>query len=107
MLLRNLIQRKREIVYDSSTKRNVVYLLQLKLISYIYAPKESEHKPCWEGCVPDMPANISNSKRSFNVCFFPVRYLPDGTLVNQFPDLELLTQRNFRKYFMLGHNLVV
>lgn len=46
MLLRNLIQRKREIVYDSSTKRNVLYLLQLKLISYIYAPKESEHKPC-------------------------------------------------------------
>ena len=107
MLLRNLIQRKREIVYDdSSTKRNDVYLLQLKLISYIYAPKESEHKPCWEGCVPDMPANISNSKRSFNVCFFPVRYLPDGTWVNQFPDLELLTQINIRKYFMLGHNLV-
>ena len=106
MLLRNLIQRKREIVYDSSTKRNVVFLLQLKLISYIYAPKESEHKPWWEGCVPDMPANISNSKRSFNVCFFPVRYLPDETWVNQFPDLELLTQRNFRKYFMLGHNLV-
>ena len=106
MLLRNLIQRKREIVYDSSTKRNVVFLLQLKLISYIYAPKESEHKPWWEGCVPDMPANISNSKRSFNVCFFPVRYLPDGTWVNQFPDLELLTQRNIRKYFMLGHNLV-
>ena len=46
MLLRNLIQRKREIVYDPSTKRNVVYLLQLKLISFIYAPKESEHKPC-------------------------------------------------------------
>ena len=47
MLQRNLIQRKREIVYDdSSTKRNDVYLLQLKLISYIYAPKESEHKPC-------------------------------------------------------------
>ena len=106
MLLRNLIQRKREIVYDSSTKRNVVFLLQLKLISYIYAPKESEHKPWWEGCVPDMPANISNSKRSFNVCFFPVRYLPDGTWVNQFPDLELLTQINIRKYFMLGHNLV-
>ena len=46
MLLRNSIQRKREIVYDdSSTKRNDGYLLQLKLISYIYAPKESEHKP--------------------------------------------------------------
>ena len=38
--------------------------------------------------------------------FFPVRYLPDRTWVNQFPDLELLTQRHVRKYFMLGHNLV-